>query len=257
MTELSVWRVEWLRLVRTRRLVALVGTFVVLGLTDPLFARYRSTLFTSLTAAIPGSRITLPPPVPADALTGYNGNATLVGLVVVVVITASACAIDAKPALAVFYRTRTVGFGQLLLPRVAVSAAAAVAAYVVGALAAWYETALLIGAPDLGAMAQGAAAAALYLLFAVAVTALATTLTRGPAGTLGITLVVVFGGQLLGQLSTVSRWVPAALAAAPDALQRHTAPDHYQRAIAVTVALIAGCIALAVKRGAHREPVDA
>ncbi|TCO59595.1 hypothetical protein [Actinocrispum wychmicini] len=253
MTGLSVWRVEWLRLVRTRRLLALAGVFVLFGVTGPLLARYRGELVGHL--ATPGSNVTIifPPPVPADGITGYTQNALQIGLIVAVVIAASACALDARPALSIFYRTRARTFRQLLLPRAVISAAAAVAGYLAGTLAAWYETAVLIGAPDVGALAEGAVADAVYLVFAVAITALAATLARGPLGTVGIALTVVFGGPLLGQVPALAHWLPSALLDASNALQRHTAEDHHQRALAVTAALIVACVAFAVIRGARRE----
>ena len=37
---MNLWRLEWLRLVRTRRLVAILGVYVFFGLTGPLTARY-------------------------------------------------------------------------------------------------------------------------------------------------------------------------------------------------------------------------
>ena len=37
---MSLWRLEWLRLVRSRRLVALAGVYVFFGFVGPLTARY-------------------------------------------------------------------------------------------------------------------------------------------------------------------------------------------------------------------------
>lgn len=37
---MNLWRLEWLRLTRTRRLVAIVGVYLFFGLTGPLTARY-------------------------------------------------------------------------------------------------------------------------------------------------------------------------------------------------------------------------
>ena len=37
---MNLWRLEWLRLVRTKRWIALVGIYVFFGLLGPLSARY-------------------------------------------------------------------------------------------------------------------------------------------------------------------------------------------------------------------------
>jgi ABC-2 type transport system permease protein len=87
---------------------------------------------------------------------------------VVVVIAAGAFTFDAHHGLAIFLRTRVTGFWQLIAPRFTVNAAAAALAYVLGALAAWYETSLLIGAPAAGGMLAAMLCGAVYLGYAVA-----------------------------------------------------------------------------------------
>jgi ABC-2 type transport system permease protein len=68
-----------------------------------------------------------------------------------------------------------------------VNAVAAVAAYTLGTLAAWYETALLHGSPPPGAMLAGLLCGSVYLIFAVSVATAAASLARvltaaAPAG---------------------------------------------------------------------------
>jgi ABC-2 type transport system permease protein len=249
---ISPWRIEWWRLVRTRRLLALVAVFVFFGFTGPLGARYIAELVSKSSNA---DRITViaPPPVPADGVSAYVSNAMLAGLIVSVVIAAYALAVDANPALSVFYRSRVSGYRALILPRVVVTTAGVVVAYIVGLLVAWYETAVLIGAPDAPAMAYTALLGSVYLAFAVAVTALAGTVTRGTLGTVGIAIVVQLLLPIAGTWSVLRRWMPSTLTDAPEALLRHTATDHYPRAIAVTVVLLAGSLILAAVRGGRRE----
>jgi ABC-2 type transport system permease protein len=74
-------------------------------------------------------------------------------------------------------------FWPLLAPRFTVNAAAAAIGYLLGTLAAWLETDLLIGAPPAGAMLGGMLCGAAYLAYAVAVTALAATIVRSTLGT--------------------------------------------------------------------------
>ncbi|MGW2897998.1 hypothetical protein ACWDAO_26240 [Streptomyces sp. NPDC001212] len=253
MNELSLWRVEWLRLLRTKRLIALLGVFVVFGFSGPLLARYSGQLLDHAGGSAQRVKIVFPPPVPADGVAQYVNNAFGIGLVVTVVVAAYACSIDAKPALAVFYRTRARRFGDLLVPRFAVSAAGAVGGYLAGLLAAWYETAVLLGNPGTAAMGWTALTGSVYLVFAVAVTALAATLARSTLGTVGYALLVLFTLPLLGALPGVSRRLPTELAKAPDAFLRHTAADHAQQALAVAVVLTLGCVVAAVLRGARKE----
>ncbi|MFH9979857.1 hypothetical protein ACH4ND_11505 [Streptomyces sp. NPDC017179] len=253
MNELSLWRVEWLRLLRTKRLIALLGVFVLFGFAGPLLARYSGELLTHAGSSGQRVKIVFPPPVPADGVVQYVSNALGIGLIVTVVVAAYACSIDAGTALSVFYRTRARRFGDLLVPRFAVSAAGAVGGYLAGLLAAWYETAVLLGNPGTAAMGRTALVGSVYLVFAVAVTALAATLARSTLGTVGYALLVLFTLPLLGAVPHMSRWLPTELTRAPDAFLRHTATDEAQRALAVAVVLALACVAAAVLRGARRE----
>jgi ABC-2 type transport system permease protein len=250
--EISVWRVEWWRLVRTRRLLVLLAVFVFFGFAEPFAAKYVAQIVQHA-GGTQRIKIEIPPPVPADGIGGYVNNAMLIGLIVSVVIAAYACAIDANPALSAFYRTRARRFSVVLLPRVAVTAAGIAGAYVVGLLVAWYETAVLIGAPDVPAMLYSALLGALYLVFAVSVTALAGSMARSALGAVGITLAFLLACPLIGTLPGVAPWMPSELVSASDTLLRHTAVDHYPRAVAVTVVLLAAALVLASVRGARRE----
>lgn len=243
MNNLSAWRVEWIRLARTHRLVVLAGIFVLFGLTEPLAARYLPTLLKASSGA--RLKISAAPPVPADGIGAYARNALQVGLIVVVIVAAFTFAIEARPAMSVFYRTRARTFGDLLVPRAVVTACAAVGAYLLGLGAAWYETSVLIAAPGPVAIAESAVLGSLYLVFAVAVTAAAGTVARGTLGTAGIALVVLLLVPIAGTVPQVTSWLPSTLAGAPSDLLRDTAVGEYRDA-----AIVAGVAAVVLVAGA-------
>ena len=248
---MSPWRVEWLRLVRTRRLIALGGVFVFFGFIEPLGTYYLPDL---LRHSAGGLKIVIPRPVPADGISSYASNALLIGLIVMVFVAASACMVDARPALSAFYRTRTRDFWQLLYPRAAVAACAGVGAYLLGLLCAWYETGVLIGAPGTAAMAESAVLVSVYLVFAVAVTAAASTLARSTLATAIWSIAFLLVISVAAAVPQLKQWLPAALTDAPDALVRHTAAVHYYLpAVAVCVVGVIGLVLAARWRGSNRE----
>src|SRR5690606_23873677 len=128
MSAMSLWRLEWLRLVRTRRVVAILGVYVFFGLTGPLAARYLSEILGQV--GTPGVKVEFPPPVPADGITQFLGNASQIGLLIVVIVAASALAFDARREMGVFLRTRAASVRTILVPAFAVNAAAAVTGFV-------------------------------------------------------------------------------------------------------------------------------
>jgi ABC-2 type transport system permease protein len=246
----SLWRLEWLRVARTRRLLSIVGVYVFFGLIGPLSARYIGEIVNRFAAG--GVKVEFPTPRPVDGIAQFTSNATQLGLLVVVLVAASALAFDARREMAVFLRTR-VGVGSVVLVAYAVNAAAAVAGFAAGVAAAWYETAVLLGAPPTGRMVAGTGYGAIFLGFAVAVTALAAAVTRSPLGTAGLTVAVLLGMSVLSVVHPVARWLPTSLAGAMPALVRGTAPGDYLPAVAVAVVVAAACLALAVRLARRRE----
>ena len=249
---MSLWRLEWLRLYRTPRAIALGAVFLVIGLIEPVVTKYENRLFAH---AGNGVRITAPPPTPADALNGYTGEIFLVGLILVVVLAAGPFSFDASPGLATFLRTRVPNLWRLLAPRFTVTAAAAAVAYVLGTAAAWYETRLLIGPLPAGGVAAGVLCGAVYLAFSVAVTALAASLVRGSLATVGTALAMLLALPVIGLLSgTVAQWLPSALVSAPVSLVNGAQhPVHYLPATGVSIGAGAAALALAVLRLGRRE----
>jgi len=248
---MSIWRLEWLRIVRTRRLLVLVGVYVFFGLTGPITARYLSAILGRL--GTEGVQIQFPDPVPADGISQFAGNAAQIGLLVVVLVAAAALAFDARREMAVFLRTRVASVRDLVLPAYAVNAGVAILALVAGTLAAWYETAVLLGALDPAAVGLGIGYGALFLAFAVALTALVAGVVRSVIATAGVTLVALLGAALVGSLTPLGRWLPTHLVGALDALVRGGAAADYLPAAATTVGLTIAALAGAVALLARRE----
>jgi ABC-2 type transport system permease protein len=173
---------------------------------------------------------------------------------VVVVIAAGAFSFDAHHGLATFLRPRAASIRQLVTPRFAAWAAAAAIAYILGTLAAWLETGLLIGSPAVPGMFAGILCGGVYLVFAVAVTALAASVVRSTPATVGIALAVLLLLPIAGTFHAVDNWLPTTLASAPADLITRTHPlSHYLPTFAVTVAAAAAALAVAVRRLRVRE----
>jgi len=248
---MSLWRLEWLRLVRTPRALSLGAVYLAIGLIEPVATRYVSTI---VGHASHGAVIRLPKPTPADALSSYVSEAALVGLIVLVAVAASALGFDSSPGLAAFFRTRVRSMWQLVAPRFVAYAAAGALAYLTGTLAAWYETRLLIGSLPAAGLFAGVLCGVVYLAFAVAVTALATSLARNTVASAGITLAILLALPLLADIHVIANWVPSALVGAPADLVASTQHlSHFLPALAVAAVAAAAALALAVVQLRARE----
>jgi len=247
---MGVWRLEWLRLVRTPRALALCAVYIAFGLIEPVSTKYSAQLVHRLA---PGVRITLPPVTPAAGISSYVSNAGQIGLIIVVVIAAGAFGFDTRRGLATFLRTRVSGMWQLVGPRFAISTLAAVVAYLLGTLAASYETTLLIGHLPAGEIAAGILCGSVYLAFAVAVTGAAASVARSTLATVGIAVAALLILPLVGIFRSVHDWLPSTLVAAPADLLTGTHLSHFLPALGVAIAAAALALAAAVNRLGARE----
>lgn len=142
---------------------------------------------------------------------------------------------------------------QLVAPRFAVNAAAAVAAYTLGTLAAWYETALLLGSPPAGAMLAGLLCGSVFLIFAVSVTTAAASAARSTLATVGITLGALLALPILGIAGPLHAWLPSTLVTAPVALLGRSDLGDCLPALATAATGSALLLAVATLRLARRD----
>jgi ABC-2 type transport system permease protein len=243
------WRLELVRVWRTRRLIALAATFLILGLGLPVLTYYLPEL---VVGAGNGVQITVPKQTAADALTSFASNVARLGTLVVVVVAAANLSIDAHPGLAAFYRTRVHRPSFLLLPRYVVVTAASVATLALGTFGAWYETTVLFGSVAIGPLIGGLALEAMWLCFVTSVVTVFTSAIRGVLGVVGGSIAFLLALALLGNLPSAFSWLPTRLAASGADLIQHPAGDVWHAIVVTAVASILA-LSFAVNRLGKRE----
>lgn len=230
---MSPWRLEILRLTRTKKWVALAGLYVAFGLIGPLSARYIKEILARV--GTDGATITVPDPIPSDGMVQFVSNATQIGTLVVVIVAAGALAFDAIPEMGVFLRTRVSPVWKILVPRFVVSFAAAACAFLLGTGVAWYETWALLGAPSAMPVLAGAGLGVVFLAFVVALTGAVAQRMRSILGTVMTSLVVLIAMPILGLAPSIARWLPTSLANALGDLPAGGTMTDYWPALGVTV----------------------
>ncbi len=245
---MNLWRLEWLRLWRTQRLMILLAVFGSFGALGPLTARYLPEILDSIGEEAVGA---LPPMTPPDGITQYLGNAIQIGMLAVAFVSAAALAFDAKSEIAVFFRTR-VSIRGIFVPRFVVAASASAVAFGFGMAIAYIGTGILLEWLEAGPVVIGSLLFMLYLVFAVALVGVVASFLRSVPG---VALVSVGALIVLGLLSIVGAaapWLPGALVGAIDSLIRG-GEFEYWRSILVTLALIGGMVVLSIHRLESRE----
>lgn len=245
---MSLWRLEWLRLMRTKRFLIVAGVYALFGVLGPLTARYLPEIVERYGG---GLEVVVPEAIPADGITQFNANAQQLGILAVVAVAGAALAFDANREMSIFLRTRAT-ITEIIRPRYLVNTLGAVVALLLGAGIALTATWILLGSLPLGSFAAGVALNALYLAFAVAVTALAASIARTVPVTVLVTLGLLIVLGILSIVPQVSDWLPSALPGSLDELIRG-APFEYWPAVVVTVATSVLCLGLAAYFFRRRE----
>lgn len=247
---MSLWRLEVLRMVRTHRWTILAGVYLLFGVLGPVGARYLNELMSTFAGDI---TIIVPDPRPVDGIAQFLSNVTQLGVLAVVIVAASALAIDARSELAAFLRTRVTRPAALLLPRYAVVTITSMLALALGTAVAWGLTVPLLGELAVGPMLLGTLFGALYLAFAVAVVAAAGAWLGGLLPTVLASLLLLLVLPVLGVLPAIQPWLPSHLVLAAVALLEGEAASGYLRTVGVTVVLTAGLLVLAGRLLERRE----
>lgn len=247
---MTLWRLEWMRLTRSRRLVALVGVYVFFGLVGPLTARYLGEILERFGGDV---QVVFPDPVPADGIAQYMSNVTQIGVLVAIAVAAGALVLDALPEMSIFLRTRVRPVGRILTPRLVVVGAAVAFAYVLGLGVAWYETAVLLGGLPVGGMLLGLALQVVYLAFAIAVVAAIGARSSSVLGTVGLSVVALLVLPLVGVVETIGKWLPSHLVGAQVDLLLDGALVDYVPSVLVALVATAGLVLLAIRGAEGRE----
>ena len=250
---MNLWRLEWVRLTRTGRVFILLAVFFSFGIIGPLTVRYLPEILDAVGSGEVQIEILdeLPPVTPEFAMSSFLGNALQFGLLAVAFVGAAALAIDAKPEISVFFRSRST-IPQIIAPRFVVNAAAAVFAFAMGVVTAVVTSGILIDWPEATPTIVGSLLVALYLVFVVALVALIGSLVRGVPATALLTVGALIALSLIGLLRPIEPWLPSYLVGGFDGVI--AGGDFvYWRAVVATVAAIAVALWIAIVRLRHRE----
>ncbi|MYW00941.1 hypothetical protein [Streptomyces sp. SID3343] len=247
---LGLWRLEWLRLVRTRRWLLLVVAYPGAGLVGPVFAKHRDEILKAL--RIDG----VAPATGMGADSGmavYSYGVAQVGILVALALMAGALAVDHRPGLAAFHRTRLRRPRDLVLPRFTVTTVAVSVAYLLGTLIAWAQVHWMFGPLPARSVLYGAGFGVASLLMSLSLVAATAALLRRPVAIFGTALIALLVWPLASLWRPLRRWLPTELNSAQvELLRGHTAGE-YGDNLCVALGLSAVLVWFAVWRIGRRE----
>jgi ABC-2 type transport system permease protein len=213
-TDLVLWgtavtkelRQQW----RTRQLLIVCAVLLVFGLTSLLLAKFTPELLKSIEGAEQFASL-IPEPTTADAISQYIKNLTQFGFILVIILGMGAVAGEKDKGVATMILSKPMTRWAFLLSKFTAQSFMYLLAILLGALGAYYYTAVLFGGLELGPFLLGNVLLWLWLLVFAAVTLLSSTIARTTGAAAGIALLGSVLLFLLGSLPQISQIMPAAL----------------------------------------------
>ena len=249
---MGIWHLEILRIWRTRRIIALTAVFLIIGIGDPLLVHFLSKLIAN--SSNNGVTVIAPPPTPASSITAFGGSVAELGTLVAVIVGAATLAIDSRPALAAFYRTRIRNPRDLILPRFLVVLVFTCLTLIIGIIAAWYETSILIGSVRPTDLAVGFGFEALWMLFSLSLVAAWSSVLKSVLGVVAWSIATLLFLSLVSTIHAFSPWSPSALSSSIGSIVAGASPNNFT---GVSILSTIGAIVLlgfAVVQIGRREP---
>lgn len=240
---MSLWRLELLRLTRTRRWIAPVAIYTLFGLAGPATERYLADII----SRFGGVEVALPAPTPAGGFAQYVSNVSQLGVLAIVVIAATALTVDQPPEMGIFLRTRVRSARDLVLPRIVTTAVLAVVAWTLGTGAAWYETWVLLGSVSPIPVLVGLAYGGVFLVFVVSLVAFVASFGHTTMATAFTSMAILVLLPIIGLVPVTERWVPSELVGALDASVRGAPLDWPAPAAAIATIATLGLVVASIK----------
>ena len=246
MTFFAALRKEIFEQWRTYRLLICAVVLGFFGMTSPLLAKFTPEIL----KAVPGADAyagLVPTPTVVDAYAQYIKNMAQFGLLLALLITMGAVAVEKEKGTAAMMLVKPLPRQSFLLAKFAVLAVSFSGAIALAGLAAWYYTWLLFGPLDLLPWLGLNALILAYVLVHVAVTLFFSVVARSAAAAGGMAFGVLMVLAILGAIPVVGEWLPSRLPGWGAALAiGHSAPAWPALAVSVGIAVVALAGAVAV-----------
>jgi ABC-2 type transport system permease protein len=239
-------RKELLESWRTRRIPVVVALFLFVGILSPLTARYLPEIL-KVALGDQATSIPIPTPTTADAIIQLQKNVAQFGALTAIVLAMGLVANEKDRGTAGFILTKPASRAAFLTAKLAGLGAILALGTVLAVAVAWVYTAILFEPlPPAGWLAF-AILSWLFLMAWATITFLASTALRSAAAAAGIGIGALLLLSLVAAIPPVGRWLPSGLDGPALALAagRPLEPTDLATALAGTLAIVAGCVALA------------
>jgi len=193
---------------RTHRIIIVAGVFLLFGLTVPLLTKHLPDIL-EMSGVDIGSGFPLP--TATMAMADYASNISQIGTLVIILITMGAISKERESGTAALVLSKPVDYAAFVTAKFTVLGLTTLIGTVLGGLACWgYTVWLFNDVPSWGFLFLNMTLL-LYLLLAIAITLLFSSIFRNQlaAGALGLVSIIVF--SIASGLPWIGKYMPGEL----------------------------------------------
>jgi ABC-2 type transport system permease protein len=223
---------------RTYKLLIVAAVFLLFGLGTPLLIKYTPQL---IEMAGEDLVIQMPPPSAAMAIAEYTSTIGQVGVLVAVLVAMGAVARERSRGTAAMVLSKPVSMGAFLIAKLTAMSVTFIGALILGSVACYTYTVLLIESADISAFLALNLLIALFLIVCLAVTLFFSSIFRNQLAAGGIALAIIIMQALLTQIPVFGDYLPARMIVWGTDLVENQAPTAWG-AVGVSVVLIIACL---------------
>ena len=250
-TEVSVFfsalKKELLQQWRTKRLIVVLGVFVLFGLTSPLIANFTPQLLSSIEGAEQFAEL-IPEPTAADGVGQYIKNLTQFGFILAILLGMDAVAGEKEKGTTAMILSKPMSRWAFILSKFSAQTIVYTLGFVIATLGAYYYTIVLFGPFDFVDFLAISLLLELWLLTYVAITLLGSTIGKTTGAAAGISLAGSVLVLLAGNIPQVGMLFPSGLTAWASQIGTGVAENEMINggAIALTIVIIVMCLIIAL-----------
>jgi ABC-2 type transport system permease protein len=191
---------------RTYKLLIAAAVFLLFGLGTPLLIKYTPQL---IEMAGEDLVIEMPPPSAAMAIAEYTSTIGQIGVLVAVLVGMGAVARERSRGTAAMVLSKPVRIGSFIIAKLTAMSATFISALILGSIACYTYTVLLIEPSDISAFMAINLLVALFLVVCLAITLFFSSIFRNQLAAGGIALAIIITQALLTQIPGFGDYLPA------------------------------------------------
>lgn len=209
----AFFRKEFREILKTYKVFVVLPVFLLVGLMSPILAKLTPDIIKSMAGTTPGlEKLVLPPPVAADAYAQFFKNLNSLATLAVIFTSIGLVVEEKVRGSAVLMMTKPVPRWAFIAGKYLAGAVLIIVSTALAYAACLYYTIILFNDAMPAASAQATLLAAVYFLLILAVTLLASTVSRSLALSGGISVAAFMALSILPQVSSfMARYSPGAL----------------------------------------------